>query len=49
MKGTKNWIQPFQWASNSTAKTKLAIRAMDLVALKTYKIIVSTCQPVECQ
>lgn len=34
MKGTRNWIQPFQWASSSTAMMKLTMRAMDLVALK---------------
>ena len=34
MKGTRNWIQPFQCASSSTAKMKLTMRAMDLVALK---------------
>ena len=34
MKGTKNWMQAFQWAKRSIAKTKLIIGAMGRVALK---------------
>ena len=54
MKGTRNWIQPFQWASNRTAKMKLTMRAMDLVALKICRnvfvymaLFMCSCLPAE--
>lgn len=34
MKGTKNWMQAFQWAKRIIAKTKLIIGAKGRVVLK---------------